>query len=42
MAWESLTILLNTLHAVDYDSDNEEVQYGPDDCALPKVRPSAS
>lgn len=39
IAGESLAISLSTVCAVEYDSDGEKVQYGPNDCALPKVRP---
>lgn len=39
MARESPAISLSTLRAVEYDSDSEEVQYGSDDRALPKVCP---
>lgn len=39
IARESLAILLNTLRVVEYDSDSEKVQYGPDDRALFKAHP---
>lgn len=39
IAGESLAISLSTVCAVEYDSDGEKVQYGPNDCALPKARP---
>lgn len=39
-ARESPAVPLNTLRAIDYDSDVKEVQYGPDEHALPKVHPS--
>lgn len=37
---ESPVVPLSTLWAIKYDFDGEEIQYGPDDRALPKVRPS--
>lgn len=38
-ARESPIVPLSTLRAIEYNSDRKEVQYGPDDCALPKVHP---
>lgn len=38
-ARKSPTAPLNILWAIEYDSDCEEVQYDPDECALPKVHP---
>lgn len=40
-AQESLIVALSILHAVEYDTVGDEVQYGPDDRALPKVHPPA-
>lgn len=40
-AQESLVIPLSTLRAIEYDSYNDEVQYGPDDHALSKACPLA-
>lgn len=39
-AREFQAVPISTLYAAEYDSDNE-VQYGPDDRAIPKIRPPA-
>lgn len=40
-ARESPIVPLSSLCTIEYDSDGEEVQYGPNDRALPKVYPPA-
>lgn len=37
VAWVSPAAPLSTLHAVEYETDGEEVQYGLDDCAPQKA-----
>lgn len=39
-AREFQAVPISTLYAAEYDSDNE-VQYGPDDRAIPKIHPPA-